>query len=109
MKLTKGTKSVLALGILVFVWFALMLFFRAFIYADMYIAPDDPYGTSDIIEFLMGIVFIALLSFIAITSAILIYKGKPQTKKAAIGLIVFCIVLFFSYPPLHTIASRLQG
>lgn len=40
---------------------ALMLAFRAFIYSHLYIAPGDPYGTSDIIELQLGLLLIAML------------------------------------------------
>ena len=108
MQMTKGTKSVIVLGIICFAWFSFMLVFRAFIYADMYKAPEDPYGISDILEFIMGVVFIALLALSVIISIVLMFFGKPQTKKSAVGLVVFCLVLFFSFSPLHTIAARWQ-
>lgn len=34
--------------------YIIRLVFRAFFYADMYIAPNDPYGISDVIELLLG-------------------------------------------------------
>ena len=40
--------------------------FRAFVYANMYIAPDAPYGVSDVIELVLGVV---LLAFGAVAEA----------------------------------------
>ena len=104
--MTRGAISVIVLGTVCFAWFAFMLAFRALIYADMYKAPDDPYGISDILEFLMGVVFVVFLSTSVITSIVLLFRGLPQTKKFAAGLIVFCAVLLFSFPSLHNVAAR---
>ena len=106
MTINKGTKLVIALGSTCFLWLVAMLVFRAYFYADMYIAPEDPYGISDIIEYLMWLVFVALLGLSSFASVVLFIKGKSQTKKAAIGLVIFCIILFFSLYPLHHIAAR---
>ncbi len=105
--MTKGSKFVIALGAVCFGWFLFMLAFRAFFYADMYKAPEDPYGISDILELVMGMVFYALLSISLVTSLVLLFRGMPKTKKFAGGLIVFCIVLFLTFPPLHDIMARL--
>ncbi len=106
MKITKGSKSVIVLGTICFLWLSFMLAFRAFIYADMYKAPEDPYGISDILEFIMSIGFIILLALAMITSIVLIFRGMPQTRKFAAGLIVLCAILFFSFSPLLNIAAR---
>ena len=83
-----------------------MLAFRAFVYAGMYKAPEDPYGISDIIEFFLYVIFMFLLGISLLLAFVLMFRGESQTKKAAIGLVVYCIVLFFSYSPLHSIVAR---
>ena len=94
------------LGGVTFAWLLFMLAFRAFVYADMYKAPEDPYGISDIIEFLLYIIFIAKIGVSVLLSIILMFRGKDQTKKAALGIVVYCIVIFFSYSPLHSIVAK---
>ncbi|MBV1928534.1 MAG: hypothetical protein KUG81_03375 [Gammaproteobacteria bacterium] len=109
MTLSKGTKSTIWLGSITLVLFIFMLAFRAFIYADMYIAPDEPYGISDIIEYLLGCVFLALTVMSVTLSVILLFKGSTQSKRAGVCLVLFCGLLFMSYSPLHDIAARLGG
>jgi len=109
MKLSKGTKASMWIGVLTFSLFAYMLYFRAYIYAGMYIEPDAPYGISDIIEFLLGCIFILLMAASVILTIALFIKGSAQSKKSGALLVVFCVVLFFAYSPLHNIAARLGG
>lgn len=105
MKLTKGTITVLVLAALSISLFSFMLFFRAFIYADMYIAPNDPYGISDIIELLMIFLFIFLSIFSGVVALVLLFKGVKQSKIAASGLVGLNIVLYAAYDFLHSQAA----
>lgn len=82
-----------------------MLFFRASIYDGMYIAPDEPYGIADVIELYMMFLFLLSLGISILLSVILLFRGKCQTKKAALSLIVFSIALFFVFPSLHRIVA----
>lgn len=82
-----------------------MLFFRAVIYPDMYIGEGDAYGISDIIEFLLGCVFLVLLVASGIVSLTLLIRGSAQSKKSAIVLVIFSVALFFSHSPLHNLAA----
>lgn len=107
MKFSTGTKSSIWVGTLTFTLFVFMLYFRAFVYSGMYIEPDAPYGISDIIEFLLGCIFLLLLATSVLLAGILFIKGAAQSKKSGAFLLVFCTVLFISYYPLHDIASRL--
>ncbi|MBU2018290.1 MAG: NAD-dependent epimerase/dehydratase family protein, partial [Bacteroidetes bacterium] len=66
--------------------------------------PEDPYGISDIIEFLLGCVFLVFLAVSVLLSIILFFKGNVQSKKSAAFLVLFCVVLFASYIPLHQLA-----
>ncbi|WP_105215886.1 MULTISPECIES: hypothetical protein [unclassified Pseudoalteromonas] len=109
MILSKGTKSSIWLGALTFLLFVFMLYFRAYIYAGMYIEPDAPYGISDIIEFLLGCLFLLLMAASVILAVALFIKGSVQSKKSGALLVVFCVVLFIAYSPLHNMAARLGG
>ncbi len=106
MELSKGTKATLWLGGLCLAVFVFMLWFRAFVYPNMYLAPGDPYGISDIIEFLIFVVFLALLLVSVLAAFYLLLRGQSQSKKSAIGLLVLCTVLFFSHSPLRNIVAR---
>lgn len=106
MKLTKGTITVLVLAILSFSLFSFMLFFRAFIYADLYIAPNDPYGISDIIELFMGLLLLLLSVLSGVVALVLLFKGAKQSKLAACGLIGLHIALYSAYDSLHTVAAH---
>ena len=109
MTLSKGTKASIWIGALTFSLFAFMLYFRAYVYAGMYIEPDAPYGISDIIEFLLGCIFLLLMAVSVIFAIVLFIKGSVQSKKSGVLLLVFCVVLFFAYSPLHNMAARLGG
>lgn len=109
MKLSKGTKASMWIGALTFSLFAYMLYFRAYVYAGMYIEPDAPYGISDIIEFLLGCIFLLLMVASVTLTIALFIKGSSQSKKSGALLVMFCVVLFFAYSPLHNIAARLGG
>jgi len=106
MVLSKGTKLVMWLGGACLAMYLFMLYFRAFIYADMYIAPGDPYGISDIIEFivgsLMGVLFIAS----CIVSVLLLINGNAQSKISATLLVLLCLALYFAFSPLHNMAAK---
>jgi len=105
MELSKGTKATIWMGGICLVHVIGMLAFRAFIYADMYKAPEDPYGISDIIEFLLGCVFLVFLAISGLLSITLFFKGNAQSQKSAVFLVLFCVVLFASYLPLHRLAA----
>ena len=109
MKLSKGTKVSIWIGALTFSLFAFRLYFRAYIYAGMYIEPDSPYGISDIIEFSLGCIFLLLITVSFVLSIVLFIKGSAQSKKSGVLLVILCLVLFLIYSPLHNIAARLGG
>ena len=71
-----------------------MLAFRAFIYADMYKAPDDPYGISDVIEFFLNCLFLLFLVIAVLLAVTLFFKGSVQSKNPQLSFWFF--VLCFS-------------
>lgn len=105
MNLTKGSKVVVVLAVLSIVLFLYMLYFRAFIYADMYIAPDEPYGISDIIELLLGAVFILLSLVSVVVSLVLFIRGTTQSKVWAVGLVVTHAIMYLSFTSMHALAA----
>mgnify|MGYP000010999940 CR=1 FL=1 len=106
MDISKGTKSVLFLGVTSLVLYLFILYFRAFIYSDLYIAPDDPYGVADIIELLLGLIMVLLFIASACVAIYLLAKGCSQSKISAILLILFWLALYLSFSPLHTLAAQ---
>ena len=82
------------------------VFFRAVLYSRIYIAPGDPYGLSDIIEFALGWLLIGLLAASVIASLFLAVKGPRQTRIAAAWLVVVVAVVVVLLEPLHTLAAR---
>ncbi|WP_415898525.1 hypothetical protein [Neptuniibacter sp. QD48_11] len=109
MKPTKGTITILVPAALSISLFSFMLFFRAFVYADMYIAPNDPYGISDTIELLLGFLFLLLSIFSGVVALVLLLKGVKQSKLAACGLIGLHLVLYSTYGFLHSKAALLSS
>jgi len=109
MELSKGTKVAIWAGSICLFHVIGMLVFRAFIYADMYIAPEDAYGISDLIELLLGAFFLVFLTVSILFSVVLFFKGNAQSKKSALYLVLFCLVLFFAYSPLHSIVAQSGG
>ena len=99
-KLAKLLGGVMVASLLV------MLLFRFAIYRHMYIAPGDPYGISDLIEF--GLACLLALSFvIAVVGAIvLIVKGPRDNRIAASWLLVACAAVYGLADPLHRLAAR---
>lgn len=104
MKLNKGSKVVAFLVIASLGLFLFMLYFRAFIYSEMYIAPGDPYGVSDIIEFILGCIFLLLSVVSGIVSVVIFFRGTYQSKLFAVGLILLHAGLYSSFGVLHTLA-----
>ncbi|BCD99590.1 hypothetical protein [Marinagarivorans cellulosilyticus] len=106
MNLARGSKSLIVLAVLSVGLFVFMLYFRAEIYGELYIAPDEPYGISDIIEFLLGCVFIVLSAVSGIVALVLFFRGANQSKILASGLIVLHASMYLSFGPLHALVAN---
>jgi hypothetical protein len=101
-----GTGIAKALGTSSVIVFAIGLAFRAFIYGSMYIAPGDPYGFSDVIEFLLAWLLIGLLVASALTALVLVVRG-PRINRVAAGWLMFLVAaLVLLASPLHELAAR---
>lgn len=106
MNLTRGSKSVIVLAILSVSLFVFMIYFRAAIYPNMYIEPGDPYGISDIIEFLLACLLMVLSAVSGVISFVVFFRGVKQSKILACGLIILHAAIYLSFVPLHTWAAN---
>ena len=86
--------------------FGFSLFFRAVLYSRMYIAPGDPYGLSDIIEFLLGWLLIGLLALSGILAGVLALKGPRANRIAAARLVGVGVLIVGLAQPLHNLAAE---
>lgn len=105
MKLTSGSKVAITLAAMTLALFAFRLYFRAFVYEGMYIAPEDPYGIADVIELMLVFLFFGLFVVSVVFSMFMFFRGAPQSRKASWLLLFFFVVLLVSYPSLHRLAA----
>jgi hypothetical protein len=82
------------------------LIFRGAIYSKIYIAPGDPYGLADIIEYGIGLLLTGLLAISSIVAIILAIKGPPKNRIAAGWLVTVIVSVFLLAAPLHNLAAR---
>lgn len=82
------------------------LLFRFAVYRHMYIAPGDPYGISDIIEFFLGWALLITLAVAAVTGFVLLVKGPQANRVAAAWLLVTCASIAMLLVPLHDLAAK---
>ncbi|EGR4437033.1 hypothetical protein DDN22_18515 [Vibrio cholerae] len=106
---TRGSKAAIWMGAICLLHLVFMLVFRGAVYAEMYIAPDAPYGVSDIIELFLYMIFLLLLSVSIFLSIFLLIRGSSQSKKSGFLLVLFCITLYQVQGPLHQYAAKLGG
>ena len=83
-----------------------MLAFRFAVYRHMYIAPGDPYGISDIVEFLLGLGLMFVLGISVIAAIALAVRGPKDNRIAAGWLLGVCILVAVIVEPLHTLAAK---
>lgn len=102
----RGTRIALAIAVVLFAQFAVVIGFRAFVYADMYIAPDAPYGISDVIEVVLGVALLALGAVAVITSLTLMARGPKSNRVAGALLGSLVLVLALVLDPLHIAAAK---
>jgi hypothetical protein len=84
------------------------LVFRAFFYLRMYKAPDDPYGISDILEYLTAMAILGLVVISALVSVYLLIRGPRRNRVAAGWLLAICGADVLLYFPLHDVAARIS-
>ena len=105
----QGVRTAKLLASLCVLLLLAVLCFRAFVYPHLYIAPDDPYGISDIIELLLGWSLILALAISAVVAAVLGIKGPRFNRLAAAGLGFVVILVALVAGPLHTVVARLAS
>lgn len=86
--------------------FAVGLFFRFAIYRHMYIAPDAPFGISDLIEAALGFVLIGALAVAAVAALAMLARGPRENRVAALWLLALCVGIVVLAEPLHTLAAK---
>lgn len=85
---------------------AVGLLFRFAIYRHLYIGPNDPYGISDIIELLLGLVLLTVLAVSALAAVALVLRGPCENRVAASWLFLVCIAIVVLAGPLHSLAAK---
>jgi len=80
--------------------------FRFAVYRHMYIAPGDPYGISDVIEFLLGIALMVVLAISCVVALVLAIRGPRENRIAAAWLFSSCALIVVLVEPLHMLAAR---
>ena len=103
-----GLRFARLLAIASLVLFLCGLIFRAFFYSRMYLAPGEPYGIADIIEFLLGWALLGLLGLSTIFAAVLAVRGPKHNRVAAAWLAATVVVVLIVVGPLHTLAARVS-
>jgi hypothetical protein len=93
-------------GVLSVTLFVLTLVFRFLIYRHLYIALDSPHGISDVIEFFLGWLLIALLIVSFFIAIVLIVRGQKINRITAAWLLVIVSVIVVVAGPLHDLAAR---
>lgn len=84
-----------------------MLAFRAFIYPKMYIAPNDPYGISDLIELGLYCLFLIITSISLLEVGLILWKGDKKLIKHVIYLIALYVILYSLWDFLHSLVARI--
>lgn len=101
-----GPKVAKYLGVVSLVILAAGMLFRFAIYRHVYIAPGDPYGPSDIIEFLLGWALIITLGVSVLAALVLAVKGPRPNRVAAALLLASCGLIAVLAGPLHELAAK---
>jgi hypothetical protein len=83
-----------------------VLVFRFAVYRHMYIAPGDPYGISDVVEFVLGLGLMFVLGISVIAAIALAVRGPKENRIAAGWLLGVCILVAVVVDPLHTLAAK---
>lgn len=101
----RGVKISLSLSILCVALFGISLLFRAILYPKIPLAPGDPYGMADIIEFALGSILLGLLGVSLVAASFLAVKGPRSNRVAAAGLTATAVMIALVAPPMHRLAA----
>lgn len=94
------------LGTLSSAVFVVVLLFRFAVYRHMYIGPNDPHGISDIIEFFLGLVLLAILVASVLAAIVLAICGPKENRIAGAKLFGGCLLIAVLLEPLHSLAAK---
>lgn len=72
----------------------------------MYLAPDAPFGPSDLVEFALGWLLIFLLGAAALFGLVLVFRGPKAIRVGAAWLLFTCGAITVLAAPLHTLAAK---
>ncbi|WP_280151986.1 hypothetical protein [Piscinibacter sp. XHJ-5] len=86
--------------------FVVAICFRAFVYTHLYIAPNEPFGISDVIEALLGFVLLGVLGSSVLAGVVLAIRGPKSNRIAALVLVGVVVVVGLALEPAHTLAPR---
>ncbi|MFT4174565.1 MAG: hypothetical protein QM639_18510, partial [Rhodocyclaceae bacterium] len=94
------------LGISTVATLGVFLVFRFAVYRHMYIAPNEPYGISDVIELLLGLGLVVVLGASLIAAIALAVCGPRENRVAAGWLLGTCLLVAALVDPLHSLAAK---
>jgi len=86
--------------------FLVGLVFRFAIYRHMYIAPDAPFGISDLIEAGLGFLLLGALGLSVVVAIAMLTRGPHENRVAAAWLLALCTTIILLLVPLHTLAAK---
>lgn len=101
-----GPRLAKYLGVISGGLFAAGLLFRFAIYRHMYIAPDAPFGISDVIVAVLGFALIGALALASVIAIAMLARGPRQNRVAAGWLLASCVAIALLLEPLHTLAAK---
>ena len=101
-----GVRIARILGCLCAIIFVVGVGFRAFIYTRLYIAPNEPFGISDLIEARLGFLLLGVLAASVLTCLTLAVRGPKSNRVAALVLFGVVVIIAVALEPSHTLAAR---
>ena len=106
MNTSSNLKIAKRLGTACVIFFAVGLLFRFAVYRHMYIAPDAPFGVSDVVEFVLGWILILLVGASVLFGLFLAVRGPKANRVEGAWLLVACAAIAALAAPLHTLAAK---
>ena len=101
-----GLKIAKHLGTACVIVFAVGLLFRFAVYRHMYIAPDAPFGVSDLVEYVLAWILILLIGASVLFGLFLAIRGPKANRVGGAWLLFACAVIAGLAAPLHTLAAK---
>jgi hypothetical protein len=86
--------------------FLVGLVFRFGVYGHMYIAPDAPFGISDLIEAVLGFLLLGVVGLSVLSAIAMLARGPRENRVAGAWLLALCVAIVLLLQPLHNLAAR---